>query len=416
MKLHHIIISIIVLCVGITVYYSTKNVIFRNSTPSIKKKIVIFTSFGGGGNFEASKAMESYLSTDYEIILCHAFKEILVPLDPFNFLTFQQYSGEELYNSFVPGKHFELLGWMYKFGRWYIQAQKNSLKPLLRNYLVATKPDMIISVIPVINNIILEVAQELNIPFLLMPTDLDVTPYTINITSPTYEKFHLGLIFDDPEIIKPIQEAHISPDHLHTLGAPLRPGFFIRNNKQKLCKKYKIDTSKPIIMLLMGSQGADEIARYTAELLKITEPFHLTACIGKNEKSAADLSQLSLPSNITMSIVGFTPHIADYMAMSDLLITKSGTLSVSEAFYMNLPLFLDATSTLLPWEEFNHHFVKKYVLGLSIKNFHEVAPLVTNIIRNKDELDVYKKNLQKLGKKNFGKEFKALIKEILEKS
>ena len=104
------------------------------------------------------------------------------------------------------------------------------------------------------------------------------------------------------------------------------------------------------------------------------------------------------------------------MALSDLLITKSGTLSVCEALYMNLPLFLDATSTLLPWERFNHQFVEKNGFGLSIKNFDEVAPLVENLIEHTDELDVYKNNIGKLGKKDFGKEFKALIKEILEKS
>jgi len=275
---------------------------------------------------------------------------------------------------------------------------------------------LVISVIPVINNIVLEVAQELNIPFLLVPTDLDVTPYIVNISNPTYQQFHLGLLFDDPDITIPIQNARIAHNHVHILGAPIRPDFLTTKNKQDLRKQHKIDENKPTIMLLMGSLGSHEIAQCAEQLLDITQSVHLVICIGKNEKSAADLAKLSFPSNISASIVGFTPHIADYMALSDLLITKSGTLSVCEALYMNLPLFLDATSTPLPWEKFNHDFVQKHGFGLSIKNFDEVAPLVANVIQHQDELDMYKKNLQQLGKKDFGKELKALIKEILEKS
>lgn len=411
-KKRYIIAGIILLYAAGKMYYVTKSVIFGNAS-SLKKKILILTSSGGGGNLEASKAMETYLKSDYDIQQCHAFKEILLPLDPFNILTLKQYSSEEVYNSFIPGKHFQLLGWIYHIGRWYIQSQKKQIIPLLRDYFIKTKPDLIASVIPVINNIVLEVAQELNIPFLLVPTDLDVTPYTLNIINPVYEKFHLGLIFNEPEIMAPIHEAQIANNHIHSLGAPLRPDFFTKKNKHVLRKRYEIDGNKPVVMILMGSHGADEIKNYVEHLLNITQPMHLVICIGKNEKSAAELAQLSFPSNISASIVGFTPHIADYMALSDLLITKSGTLSVCEALYMNLPLFLDATSTLLPWEKFNHEFVQKHGFGMSITSFDNIAPLVTNILEHKDELDLYKNNIQKLGKKDFGKELRELVRKIL---
>ena len=144
-------------------------------------------------------------------------------------------------------------------------------------------------------------------------------------------------------------------------------------------------------------------------------PFHLIVCIGKNEQSKTDLERISIPPHITLKIVGFTPRISDYMGVSDMLITKSGTLSVCEALYMNLPLFLDATSTLLPWEKFNHYFIKKHVFGLSITKYSEIAPLINNAFQHPDELMLYKKNIQNLNKKDFGQELRKLVKEILEK-
>ncbi len=61
----------------------------------------------------------------------------------------------------------------YNIGSWYYNFFKSSVEPLLEKYLTQHQPDLIISVIPLINNLVLKVAQKLNIPFLLIPTDLD---------------------------------------------------------------------------------------------------------------------------------------------------------------------------------------------------------------------------------------------------
>jgi len=166
---------------------------------------------------------------------------------------------------------------------------------------------------------------------------------------------------------------------------------------------------------LMGAHGSDEIKDYVAELLKVNNPMNIIACIGKNEKSRKDLAKLSIPPHISLSVVGFTDRIADYMAISDLFISKSGTLSVSEALYMNLPLLLDATSALLPWEEFNHQFIKKHGFGDSIKKYRHIAPLITTITGNSNQLEIYKNNIQNLEKKNCSLEAVKLIERMLEK-
>src|SRR5438477_1175198 len=170
MKVHYTIIGIALLVLLNTnkkTYCAKEKMNDTEGTFTMKKNILILTSFGGGGTLVASQAMESYLNTEYNVQLCHAFKEILAPLDPFSFVTFNMYSSEDFYNSFVPGHYFQLLGWIYGAGTWYIQSQNEKIHDLLRNYFIQNKPNVIISVIPVINNIVLEVAQELTIPFIL---------------------------------------------------------------------------------------------------------------------------------------------------------------------------------------------------------------------------------------------------------
>lgn len=414
MKRRYSIISLIVLSIGNAIYCMDQPAFMQSEIPT-KKKILILTSLEYG-NKEAGRAMATALQENYMVELIPVFKEILGSIDPLNYLTGKQYSSEQFYNEFVASKSFNFLELIFKFGKWIYQVRKDTVGTLLQDYFIKTKPDLIISVIPVINNIILEVAQKLDIPFLLFPTDLDVEPYIIKLTHPTYKKFYLGLIFNDPEIMVPIQNAHISQDYIRLIGAPLRPEFFIKKNKSDLKYYYGIDENKKVIMVLMGSQGCNEMEIYIAELIKIAQPFHLLACIGKNESCRANIEKLlrSAP-HISGSVIGFTPDIADYMTMTDVFLTKSGTLSVCEALYKNLPLFLDATSTVLPWEQFNHRFIKKNNFGISITDYKQVVPIITQALEDENILRSYKSNIQKLEKKDFSQEFKKLIEEIIQK-
>jgi len=379
------------------------------------KKILILTSAGGGGHLTASTSLEAQLKDSYQIETVNVFQDLLGPLDPIRSLTSNKYSLEEIYNYLVPAKNYNILTLFRDVGNWFMQHHhKEDIQQLLRNYFKKNNPDLIISVIPLINNIILDTAQELNIPFILMPTDLDITMYVTNIKNPTYKQFKICLPFDDEEIMTPLKNAGITKDHVAIVGPPLKPNFFEKKNIALLKSNLNIPENKPAIMILMGSQGLDDTEKYTAELIKLEQPAHLIICFGKNEASKEAIEKMTIPSHITISLVGFTTRIADYMAVSDLLITKSGTLSVCEAIYMNLPMLLDATSTILPWEWFNHMFIKKHHFGESITDYSMVVPLVSSLIyKDKIILDSYKNNLKTFKKPHNQQIMKELVRTML---
>jgi processive 1,2-diacylglycerol beta-glucosyltransferase len=403
-RVQKILIALLLACIVSTIYFFRK-------TPE-QNKIIILTSTGGGGHLAASNAIELQLKNNYEVITVNVFKDLLRPLDPVSYLTLKRYSGEELYNSFVPNKSFKILSLFYYVGAWFMQLRHTQIQHILHDYFIQERPSLIISVIPLINNIILDAAQELNIPFMMVPTDLDLHIYLRNITSPAYEQFKICLPFDDEQIIQPINQAHITENQQAITGPPLKPDFFETKNKLLLKIKLAIPQDKPVIMLLMGAQGSD-IENYTAQLITLKQPTHLLICVGKNDASKQAIAALSIPDHITMSVVGFTERISDYMAVADLLITKSGTLSVCEAIYMNLPMLLDATSTILPWEKFNHTFIKKHNFGDSITSYDMIEPTVSALLLDNSTLMEYKNNLKIFKKNKNTHEVKHLVKEML---
>ena len=273
---------------------------------------------------------------------------------------------------------------------------RNKTYQLIDNHIIKNKPDLIISVVPIINNIILDASKKNNIPFFLIPTDLDATTFIHRINTPTYKKFKLCLAFNNADISKTIKPAQISPNQIETTGFILRPDFFVQKNIKQLKQEFYIPENKSIVMVFMGSMGSEEIVRFAQELFKLTTPTHLLLCIGKTEKVRKQIETLICPEHISKSIIGFTERIADLMALSDLLITKSGSVSVCEAIYMQVPMLLDATSTVLKWEQFNHHFIKKNQFGDSIKKFTNLTSLVTTLLANKKQLAIMRHKLKTL--------------------
>lgn len=375
------------------------------------KKIIILTSNGGGGTLSASNAIEEYLKKDYTIKTVYIFAKLLKSIDFCSILTLGKYSCEDVYNILIARKYFKVLALLYYVGKYYIRFKKKYIKSTLKQYLINNKPDIIISVVPIINDIILSVAQELNIFFLLIPTDLDISMYVINIHQYNYSKFYLGLPFKNAYLEKPLHNACLTSSHLITLGAPLKSSFFTEKNIPLLKKEFNIPFDKPVIMLIMGAQGSNGIYHYIQELIQISHSMHLIICIGKHNNF---VMPTNVAPHISISIIKFTSRIADLMAISDLIISKSGSLSVCEALYMNKPLLLDATSTVLPWEKLNHTFIQKYTYGTSIYRYKDIVPLVSSLLFEKKQLKNYTLNINTIQKLNFQQTIMSAVDNLAE--
>jgi len=134
--------------------------------------------------------------------------------------------------------------------------------------------------------------------------------------------------------------------------------------------------------------------------------------LGKSKHLTRQLHKVWFPKHISHTILGFTNRIPELMSVADLLITKSGGVTVNEAIYGHVPMLLDGTSTVLRWEEFNHDFVKKHGLGRVVKKSYRIPQMVTKML-SKEEQDRMKMNFALFDKKNPEHEIKLLVKQML---
>lgn len=376
------------------------------------KKIVIFTCIGGHNS--VSQSLKTYLSDFYDVLVLNFFLDVIGSLDPIRWLTGTLWTAEDYYSFCVRNRLHTFLNKTYGASLNAFGLLHNHIKERIKKKLIEEKVDVLISVIPWFNNYFLSLAQELDITFILMPTDMEVVHFFNNISSVSYKRFMFLMPFKDQNMHAIALKKGIQPTQICVSGVPLKEDFFISHNEHDIRTDLAIPPKKPVILLLMGSQGSSAMIDYAKKLATITDvSFHLIMVLGANTKQRSVLEKVNFGPLVSKTVLGFTDLIPQLMAISTLLITKSGGISISEAIYMNLPTLMDATSEVLFWEKENQQFMHENRFGTSVHCLQELPSIVRAFLTTRqDMLEVYKKNMQLFEKKHGALMVKKIVDEI----
>jgi processive 1,2-diacylglycerol beta-glucosyltransferase len=167
--------------------------------------------------------------------------------------------------------------------------------------------------------------------------------------------------------------------------------------------------------VMMGGRGMRDTLQIAQELMQLTTPVHLLLCIGKQPDLVEPIHALEHTPEVSFTVIEFTPHIAELMAVSDLFVTKSGGQSVNEALYMQLPMLIDATSSALEWEQLNRTFVEEQNIGVLVKRIQKLAPMVQEILDNPEQLAQWRTNIKILNLPDPKKSIREKVVELIGK-
>lgn len=379
----------------------------------MKKKIIIFTSTGGGGHLSVSHALEEVLKAEYEVKSVLALGDIVKAVDPMQQLTFGYIKGEDTYNYLLKRQWSRTLSTAMHATLAYFKLRKRKIRKTILDYLQTEKPDIVVSVFHLFNNYLIDVTRELNIPFLLIPTDLDATQFLYGIHNPQYDKFKIALAFDTAEIVERIKQHQISANNVAFTGFPVKKTFsnHCQTDNNNVRDTFAISQDKKIIMVLMGAQGSHALYAFARELTQLTYPAHILFCLGRHESVRGKIEKLRFHPLVSITCIGFTHLIPELMKTADLIVTKSGSVSVCEAIYAQLPMILDGTNTILNWEAFNHSLIERYGFGKSLRIKTELCSLIQEWLE-KDFLGHFKEKLKDFDKKEGLAEIKKVIQQM----
>ena len=284
----------------------------------------------------------------------------------------------------------------------YRWSQPESRHPKVRNILAAImkrsmldlyqkhKPDIIVFTHPFACGAAACLRRDgvIDVPLAAVITDFSIHELWI------YEEVDLYFVAA-PELMRQLIKREVRPDRVRISGIPIDGSFAKRPEKTAVAGHFAIDTALPIVLIMAGGLGTGPVEEILAGLDNCGKNLQLIVVAGKNQILYNRLLRSAEDAVNRVSVFGFTQRIRDLMALADILVTKPGGLTVSEALAMSLPVVL--YGALPGQEQENTEFLLAHGAVEKADNENELVETVTNLLAQPELLDELRLKAAKMG-------------------
>lgn len=279
---------------------------------------------------------------------------------------------------------------------------RERLRDLFLNY----RPDVIVSVHPLLNHAALRAradAKMQHIPIITVITDLGkvheswLTPEADAVVVPAREVYERAL------------SRGVLPSRLRMLGQPIHPKFDdVVGSKADLRRNLGLPQDKFVTLLMAGGEGGGKLMTTSMALAKSRIPMHMVVVCGRNEALRMKLEDLAPTLPTPMTPLGFTDKIPELMRAADLLVTKAGPGTLAEANAAQLPVVV---YDYVPGQERgNVDFVRSNGIGLvALSSAAEVRRAVERLVKNTGLVENMRRNQELVAPKRSSRRIAALI-------
>lgn len=346
------------------------------------KRTVDFVYFdAGGGHRSAAMALQSVIANskyDWQIRLVN-LQEVLDSLDVFRKLTGLRM--EDIYN------HLLAKGWtlgsetMLKTMHLIIRTFHSGQVKLLTEYWAATKPDMVVSLVPNFNRSQFQALRKVRpgAPYATVLTDFADFPPHFWMEKQPEQYFICGT---KRAYEQAVELGHPKERTFLVSGMILRPQFYDVPLVDRAAERQRLglDPDVPTALILFGGEGSNTMYSLAQKLGNANVKLQMILICGKNKKLKTRLE--SLQTRNRMFVEGFTTEIPRYMQLSDFFIGKPGPGSISEALQMNLPVIIERNMWTLPQERYNADWVREEGVGIVLPVFLKIDQVVPELLQS----------------------------------
>lgn len=366
-------------------------------------KVLIFSISAGEGHLKTSLAMKKYIMSNNkntEVMII----DTLSSISPFlNKIIIGGYLKTIKINPNLYRKLYYKIDYSNKLSS---LASSPKIYKLLcikfKKLIDEINPQIILSTHPIPTKIlsILKIKYGFKIPIITIITDYTTHSFW----------FHNGIdayIVANDVLIDTMKKRGLSSHNVYDLGIPVNPCFLEQFNKNQTLKSVNLCPNKFTFLIMGGSLGMGKIIDICTELNKINKDFQIIVVTGNNKKLYNELMKLDSSFSKKTCILGYTKEINKYMQACDILLTKPGGITITEAMLSSIPLVL--FSPIPGQEEKNVKFLIEHSLAVYLEDTKCCSTIIKNLINNPSTLQEIKNNYLKYIRPNCGNDICDLI-------
>ncbi len=278
----------------------------------------------------------------------------------------------------------------------------------LRDLFASYKPDVIVSVHPLLNHAALRARADagmLDVPVITVITDLGrvhegwLNPHVDAVVVPAREVYQRA------------RERGIPVERIYHLGHPVHPKFEdVTETKQQIRIALGLPAKETIALLMAGGEGGGKLLPTTLALAKSKLPLHLVVVTGRNTSLRAKLNELAPSLSTPMTILGYCDNVPELMRAADLLVTKAGPGTIAEASLAEVPVVI---YDFIPGQERgNLKYVETNGIGVVALTTADVVRSTRRIVANLERLQTMRARQAFVAPRGSSKRIAELIANI----
>ncbi|MCD6229152.1 MAG: glycosyltransferase [Candidatus Omnitrophica bacterium] len=182
----------------------------------------------------------------------------------------------------------------------------------------------------------------------------------------------------------------VNPEKVKILGIPISVNFLKVYDKKELAKKFGFSLNTNTILLMGGGLGIGPIKKIAKVLDDVEEKFQLIVICGKNKKLFNWFKKRVKYFKKRLFYFGYIDFVDKLMGFSDIIITKAGGLTISEALAKGMATIV--VNPIPGQEERNVEYLERKKAILKTNSVKEIGDLVKTLLRDRNELFSLKRN------------------------
>jgi len=376
-----------------------------NTLPKQQPNILFLFSDTGGGHRSATEAIIEALHLEYgnqyRTEMVDIFKDYAPP--PLKMLP-------ALYPRIVRAPQAWGLGYHLSNGPKRVSVLSASAWPYVRNAyrrLVREHPsDLIVSVHSLANEPVLRALGHERPPFITVVTDL------VSVHASWYHRWVDLCIVPTEAAKRRAIKSLLEPEQVRVVGLPVADRFCQPpGNVAELRQHLGWPTDRPMVVLVGGGEGMGPLEKVVQAISNVNLPVALAVITGRNRSLKAKLAANSYP--MPTFVYGFVREMPDFMRAANVLITKAGPGTITEALNAGLPMIL--YSHLPGQESGNIPYVVSEGAGVWAPRPDQIVNALCNWLDNPDQYEQAVYACKKAARPGAARQITHILVETLEK-
>jgi processive 1,2-diacylglycerol beta-glucosyltransferase len=275
----------------------------------------------------------------------------------------------------------------------------------LRQYVAERAPDVVVCTHAFPCGVMAEYKREFaDAPAVVgVVTDFVVHPFWIHRNIDAYA-------VATPAMRQTLLARGVAPERVNVTGIPIDGRFGASADKRETRRRLGLHPDRSTLLLMGGGVGIGPLEKALEGIGRLEHDVQTVVVVGKNPQLQRRLTEAARSVRHPVTVVGFVGNVYEYMHAADVLISKPGGLTSSEALAETLPLVM--LRPLPGQEERNARYLEAAGAGVLVRGARELAHALDRLLADPAALAAMREEARRLARPRAAEDVAAIIRGL----